>query len=113
MQRLPLIKNLVELEREAADNGVAKALMLATQLNRRQRRRRMRRHLVQAIVREATPSWAVCLMAELWEEDVSAFIKFVRMDPEMFRELLLRLGPRLNKNDTWYKKALDPSLKLV
>ena len=59
VQRLPLIKNLVEIEREAADNNVAKALMLATQLNRQQRRRRMRQYLVQAIVREATPSWAV------------------------------------------------------
>ena len=69
--------------------------------------------ITQARVREATPSWAVCLMAELWEEDVSAFRKFVRMDPEMFRELLLKLGPRLNKDDTGYRKALDPNLKLT
>ena len=27
--------------------------------------------------------------------------------------LLLRLAPRLNKNDTWNRKALDPSLKLA
>ena len=31
----------------------------------------------------------------------------------MFRELPLRLGPRLDKNDTWYRKAVDPSLKLA
>ena len=35
------------------------------------------------------------LMAELREEDVSTFRKFVRMDQEMFRELLLRLSPSL------------------
>ena len=31
----------------------------------------------------------------------------------MFRELLFRLGSRLAKNDTWYRKALDPNLKLA
>ena len=51
-------------------------------------------------------------LAELREDDVSAFRNFVKMDPEMFRELL-RLGPRLTKNDTWNRKALDPSLKLA
>ena len=35
------------------------------------------------------------------------------MGPGMFRELLHRLGPRLGKNDTWYRKALNPSLKLA
>ena len=53
------------------------------------------------------------LMAELREEDVYIFRKFVRMDPEMFRELLLRLSPSLTKKDTWYRKALNPSLKLA
>ena len=53
-------------------------------------------------------------MAELREADVSAaFRNFVRMDPEIFRELLLRLGPILAENDTYYRKALDPSLKLA
>ena len=111
MQRLPLIKNLVELEREAADNDIAKALMLATQLNRRQRRR-MRRYWVRPWL-ESRPLLGQYerLMAELRVEDVSAFRKFVRMDAEMnVSGLLLRLGPRLNKNDTWYRKALNPSL---
>ena len=54
----------------------------------------MRRYLVQAIVRETTLLGQYeSLMAELRDEDVSAFRNFVRMDPEMFRELLLRLGP--------------------
>ena len=111
LQRLPLIKNLVELEREAADNDIAKALMLATQLNRRQRRR-MRRYWVRPwLERRPLLGQYERLMAELRVEDVSAFRKFVRMDAEMnVSGLLLRLGPRLNKNDTWYRKALNPSL---
>ena len=87
VQRLPLIKNLVELEREGADNDVAKALMLATQLNRRQRRRRMRGYWVRPwLVRRPLLGQYERLIAELREEDVSAFRKFVRMDPEMFRD---------------------------
>ena len=52
-------------------------------------------------------------MADLREEDVSAFRNFVRMNAEMFRELLLRLGLRFTKNDTWCTKPLDSSLKLA
>ena len=87
VQRLPLIKNLVELEREAADNNVAKALMLATQLNRRQRRGRMRPYWVRPwLERRPLLGQYGRLMAESREEYVSAFKKFVRMDPEMFRD---------------------------
>ena len=112
VQRLPLIQNLVELEREAADNDVVMALMLANQLNRRQRRR-MKRYWVKPLL-EGRPLLGhyARLMAELREEDVYIFRKFVRMDPEMFRELL-RLSPSLTKKDTRYRKALNPSLKLA
>ena len=86
VQRLPLIKNLVELEKEAADNDVAKAVMLATQLNRRQGRRRMRRYWVRPwLERRPLLGQYERLMAELLRvEDVSAFRKFVRMDSKMF-----------------------------
>ena len=52
-------------------------------------------------------------MVELRVEDVSAFRPSVRMDPELFWELLLRSGLRLAKNDTWYRKALNSFLKLA
>ena len=37
------------------------------------------------------------LMRELEAEDVVSFRNFVRMDPAMFREVLQRVGPRIEK----------------
>ncbi len=50
---------------------------------------------------------------EIRDEDVAGFCKFMRMDPAMFQELLHRLDGRKRKQDTWYRKALEPGLKLV
>ena len=41
------------------------------------------------------------LMRELEAEDVVSFRNFVRMDPAMFRELLQRVAPRIEKYDTY------------
>ena len=50
------------------------------------------------------------LMRELEAEDVMSFKNFVRMDPDMFREVLQRVGPRIEKYDTWYRQPLDADL---
>ena len=47
-------------------------------------------------------------MTELQNEDVAAFRNFVCMDPAMFQENLTRVGPRIEKFDTWYCKAINP-----
>ena len=52
-------------------------------------------------------------MVELKEEDVSVYLNCVRVEPRMFKELLDRLGPRLEKKDTWCRKALVSGLKLT
>jgi len=41
-------------------------------------------------------------MSELSNEDVQAYKNFVRVEPAMFHKLLVRLGPRITKEDTWY-----------
>ncbi len=53
------------------------------------------------------------LMEELRREDVAAFKNFMRVDPPMFQEIVDRLTPRLQKTDTWYRKALCPGLKVA
>ena len=40
------------------------------------------------------------LMAELRMEDVHSFFNFLRMQPEMSDELLNRVEPRIQKNNT-------------
>ena len=52
-------------------------------------------------------------MAELRDEDIPAFRNFLRVEPSMSNELLNRLGERLTKKDTCYRKALGPGLKLA
>ncbi len=52
-------------------------------------------------------------MSELRDEDVPGFRNFVRVDPPMFREMLLRLGPRIEKQVTKMRRPLDLGLKLA
>ena len=52
-------------------------------------------------------------MAELERESQGDFNSFMRMEPAMFHELLMRLTPRLTKAETNWRKALEPGLKLA
>ena len=51
------------------------------------------------------------LMKQLEAEDVVSFRNFVMMDPVMFSEVLQRVGPRIEKYDTWYKKSINPGCR--
>ena len=53
------------------------------------------------------------LLAELRMENVHSFFNFLRMQPEMFNELLNRVGTRIQKNDTLWRKSFEPGLKLA
>ena len=53
------------------------------------------------------------IMTELQNEDVAAFQNFIRMDPAMFQEILTRVGPRIEKFETWYHKAINPGCRLA
>lgn len=53
------------------------------------------------------------LLVELRNEDQAAFKNFMRMPPDMFDELLNRVGPRVTKQNTTYRQAHDPGLKLA
>jgi len=51
------------------------------------------------------------LIKELHAEDVSAFTNLMRMEPQAFHELLTRIAPTITKQDTNYRKALEPASK--
>ena len=53
------------------------------------------------------------LMVELRNEDQRAFKNFLRMPPEMYDELLERVGPRIAKQHTSCRAPLEPGLKLA
>ena len=49
----------------------------------------------------------------LRKEDVKGFRNFTRIATAMFADMVTRLTPRLQKYDTWYRKALPVSLKVA
>ena len=53
------------------------------------------------------------LFEELKIEDASSFKNFLRMDEFTFKEILHRVTPRIQKQDTFYRQALEPGLKLA
>ena len=55
------------------------------------------------------------LMAELGMEGQQSFFNFLKMQPQLFDELLntVGVGPRCHKMHTHYRKALEPGLKLA
>lgn len=53
------------------------------------------------------------LMHEMAMEDVRGFKNFVRVEPDLFQELLERIAPRIEHQDTFMRKALDPGLRLA
>lgn len=53
------------------------------------------------------------LMQELRLDDQASFYNFLRITPPMFDELLQRILPLIEKQDTNYRKALEPGMKLA
>lgn len=53
------------------------------------------------------------LLRELTAEDIAGYKNFLRMNPEMFHDLLARVGPKIEKQDTFWRTALEPGLKLA
>jgi len=109
-QRLRLLQDMMEVQGEIEENEVA-----IEQLQRRMRRRRRRRAcwVRDWIVRRPNLGQYHQLMVELETEDVPAFRNFLRMEPAMFQELLLRVGPRIERQHTWFRRPLEPGLKLA
>jgi len=98
---------------QAEDEQAMVALM---RRRRRARRARRRRYWVRpwlGDVRREQLGHYNQLMVELRREDPASFQNFLRIQPEMFDELLARVGPRITKHDTNYRKALDPRTKLA
>jgi hypothetical protein len=83
-------------------------------IRRRRKRRRRREVWVRPwIGRQRQFGLYDQLLVELRNEDQRSFKNFMRMPPEMFDDLLARVGPRITKQYTWYREPLEPGLKLA
>jgi hypothetical protein len=52
-------------------------------------------------------------MAELISEDVSGYRNFMRLDPDTFQEILAKVGPKIQKQNTFWRRAMKPGIKLA
>ncbi|XP_041480475.1 uncharacterized protein LOC121427962 [Lytechinus variegatus] len=57
--------------------------------------------------------WYEKLMTHLEEGDLRSFRNFLRVDPDMFRKLVARLTPKIKRQDTNFRLALPPGLKVA
>ena len=53
------------------------------------------------------------LMGYLDMDDTKKYNNFVRMDHDMLEAMVDRLTPRIQKQDTTMRRALEPGLKLA
>ena len=52
------------------------------------------------------------LMIELANEDVPGYVAFQRLAPDLFAELLSKVGPLIQKTDTVKREAISPGARL-
>ncbi|XP_071490431.1 putative nuclease HARBI1 [Diadema antillarum] len=109
---LDKLQILVQLEEEEADNDYAQGMLLL-ELHRRSHIRPRSCWIRSWIGRRNDQGQFHQLMRELEAEDQEAFTNFLRISPAMFKELEQRLHRRLKKQDTFFREALSPALKLA
>ena len=103
-----VIQQLLHVQQQLEE--VEQAMIALMRRRRRARRARRRRCWVRpwlGNVRREQLGHYNQLMVELRREDPASFQNFLRIQPEMFDELLARVGPRITKQDTNYRKAIN------
>jgi hypothetical protein len=112
--RLELMNWQLQLNHQHNANNMLMVRVAEEHSRVHQRRRRRRTWWVRPwIGRRLELGQYSRLLEELRLEDVPAFRNFLRMEPELFVEILNRVRDRIWRQDTFYRRALDPGLKLA
>ena len=108
--QINLLHAVIELENQQAN--IVAIHDLARRMRRR--RRRQRRCWVRPwLTRRNQLGQYDQLMTELEREDPAAYRNFIRMDRELFRELVERVSPRITRIDNNYRTPLEPALMVA
>ena len=112
LQRLKLLQQMYEAHRLNQQNQIMAAQILVDR--QRRCRPRPRRYWVKPwVFGRLDYGHYDRLMRQLEAEDVVLFRNFDRMDPAMFREVLQRVGSRIEKYDIWYRQSIIPGCRLA
>lgn len=115
IHRLDLLQLQLQLMQQMMDNHQAMLHLLFEENDGPDRRGRRRRRWWTRdwlLRRPALGSYDT-LVRELRLEDPRAFKNLLRVEPDLFREILQRIEPRISRNDTWWRRATQPGLKLA
>jgi hypothetical protein len=110
-QRLRWLRLRQQLQQLQEEEAVLVALLLRER-NREIQRQQRRWWVKPWIERRVLLGQYDTLMRELQRECQGDFVHYLRMEPAMFREILLRVGPRLEKSRL-RRQPLEPGLKLA
>lgn len=80
------------------------------------RPRRRRRFWVSPLLREERrfqQGWYHNLIQELEQDQLGRYRNFMRMTPDLFNEILTAIRPRIQRQDTRYRAAIPPELRLA
>ena len=90
------------------------ALVVRDRVQRRRQRQRQREVWVKPwLLRRPVFGQCENLLVELNREDPRGYKNFLRVAPELFNELVDRIGPHLQKKDTFWRKSLEPDLRIA
>ena len=53
------------------------------------------------------------LLSELREEDKASFLNFLRVSPGLFQDLLGKIAPLIERQDTPFRPAISPGMRLA
>lgn len=53
------------------------------------------------------------LLSELRDEDEGSFLNFLRVTPGLFEELVTKVSPYIKRQDTTFRKAISPGMRLA
>lgn len=98
-------------EEEALLVAAAAVILLDTSNKKRKKRRSVWTR--DWLLRRPLYGQYECLLAELNREDSKGYKNFLRIDNDFFMELVATVGPRIRKQDTWWRQSLEPGLKIA
>ncbi|XP_060582559.1 putative nuclease HARBI1 [Ruditapes philippinarum] len=115
IEQLQLWARWLELQRDRAIAVLELEQEEEAEGRRHRRRRQMRRKIwmKQWLARRPLYGHYEQLLQELNREDPKGYKNFLRVDADMFGELVDRISPRIQKKNTNFREALEPGLKLA